>query len=222
MATLSVAAAWACGGHVATGARDDGNDAGQDATTDARGPSVDAEGLDATPAHSDGLAPLSCSTDLTQGGSSGGTQMDIEWSETCNDGNHYIADCWCPLGVCCCSKNGAYPGNCGPGGSTIGDAGASYCGTTSPTTAVCGAKGWACPPPSAGCGYATFPCGGEDSGVTCEVQNDYCAIERFSPPSCKPLPSGCMPGSCSCVDAGAPPICTCSDDGGVTVACYPP
>jgi hypothetical protein len=126
VATLLVAAAWACGGNVATGARDGGNDAGQDATTDARGPGVDAEGLDATPDHSDELAPLSCSTDMTVGSSSGGTQMDIQWLETCSDGNQYTADCWCPLGVCCCSKNGSYPGNCGPGGSTIGDAGAPY------------------------------------------------------------------------------------------------
>ncbi|HEY5243185.1 MAG TPA: hypothetical protein VIJ22_17010, partial [Polyangiaceae bacterium] len=73
-ATLLVAAASACGGNVATGARDDGNDAGQDATTDAHGLGADAEGLDATPDHSDELAALSCSTDMTVGGSSGGTQ----------------------------------------------------------------------------------------------------------------------------------------------------
>jgi hypothetical protein len=97
-----------------------------------------------------------------------------------------------------------------------------YCGTTSPTTAFCGIRGWACPPPSAGCGFAVFPCGGEDSGVTCEVERDYCAVERFNPPSCQPLPVGCVPGSCACVDAGPPSICACSDDGGVTVACYPP
>jgi len=148
VATLLVAAAWACGGHAATGARDDGNDAGQDATADARGPGVDADGLDAMPDHSDELAPLSC-TDMGQGGSSGGTQMDIEWSETCDDGNHYTADCWCPLGVCCCSKNGAYPGNCGPNG----DAGAPY---------SCDAGSFIREPDAAGAAWFAcgFPAGG--------------------------------------------------------------
>lgn len=92
---------------------------------------------------------------------------------------------------------------------------------TSPEQAVCeGPLGWTCPPPSAGCGFASFRCGPEDAGVYCATERQYCAIDRFSPPTCQELPPGC--DSCGCVDAGTPPICLCTDDGGVTVTCTPP
>jgi hypothetical protein len=81
-----------------------------------------------------------------------------------------------------------------------------YCGTDSPTTAICQGDGWMCPPPPGGCPGRTLDCGA-DSGVTCNGLAEYCELDRFNLPKCLPLPATCDSDSCECFDAGGP-ICT--------------
>jgi hypothetical protein len=97
-----------------------------------------------------------------------------------------------------------------------------FCGCPTRLTAVCDEGSWVCPVTITGCpDTRCFPCGGQDSGVTCEGVHQICRTGRDSVPACVTVPysPACNPFRCSCLDASAWGTCSCTDDGGLTLNC---